>query len=74
MDSGFVSFVMVFRRIFIHYPFCILFPCISSAIKEDANRAIKLKNGSPVGGQKIVVKQAKSRSPLEQRQTKAAQG
>ncbi|KAE8667398.1 Alpha/beta-Hydrolases superfamily protein [Hibiscus syriacus] len=38
-----------------------------SAVAEDANRAIELKNGSSVGDRKIAVKYAIHRAPLEQR-------
>ncbi|XWS40072.1 hypothetical protein CRYUN_Cryun18bG0109000 [Craigia yunnanensis] len=47
-----------------------LFP---SAVTEDANCAIELKNGSSVGGRKIGVKHAMHRAPLEQRRSKAIQ-
>lgn len=47
---------------------------ICSAVAEDANRAIELKNGSSVGGRKIAVKPAKRRASLEQRRSKADQG
>lgn len=45
-----------------------------SALPEDANRAIELKNGSTVGGRRITVKQATHRPSLKERRTKAAQG
>ncbi|KAL0898001.1 hypothetical protein Bca101_081962 [Brassica carinata] len=45
-----------------------------SALPEDANRAIELKNGSSVGGRRITVKQATHRPSLKERRTKAAQG
>ena len=45
-----------------------------SAVTEDANRAIEEKNGSSVGGRKIVVKHAMQRAPLEQRRPKTSQG
>lgn len=45
-----------------------------SAVKEDANRAIELKNGSSIGGRKIGVKHAMHRAPLDQRRSKANQG
>lgn len=47
---------------------------IYSAVTDDANRAIELKNGSSVGGRKIGVKHAMHRAPLEQRRSKASQG
>lgn len=47
---------------------------IFSALKDDANRAIEIKNGSSVGGRKIAVKPAMHRASLEQRRAKAAQG
>lgn len=47
---------------------------IFSALKDDANRAIEIKNGSSVGGRKIAVKHAMHRASLEQRRAKAAQG
>ncbi|KAK6916606.1 RNA recognition motif domain [Dillenia turbinata] len=42
--------------------------------KEDADRAIELKNGASVGGRKIGVKHALHRAPLEQRKSKSNQG
>ena len=45
-----------------------------SALPEDANRAIELKNGSTVGGRRITVKQATHRPSLKERRSKAAQG
>lgn len=45
-----------------------------SAVEEDANRAIELKNGSSVGGRKVAVKQAMPRPPREARQSKSNQG
>ncbi|KAF8410539.1 hypothetical protein HHK36_003070 [Tetracentron sinense] len=44
---------------------------ICSAVTEDANRAIELKNGAIIGGRKIGVKHAMHRLPLEQRRLKA---
>ncbi|KAA8536069.1 hypothetical protein F0562_028547 [Nyssa sinensis] len=44
---------------------------VQFAVTEDANNAIKLKNGSSVGGRKIGVKHAMHRAPLEQRRSKA---
>ncbi|XP_052200158.1 uncharacterized protein LOC127806721 isoform X2 [Diospyros lotus] len=46
------------------------FAIVQFAVTEDANRAIELKNGSPVGGRKIGVKHAMRRAPLEQRRSK----
>lgn len=45
-----------------------------SAVAEDANRAIELKNGMSVEGRKITVKHAMHRAPLEQRRSKENQG
>lgn len=45
-----------------------------SAVAEDANRAIELKNGLSVEGRKITVKHAMHRAPLEQRRSKENQG
>lgn len=45
-----------------------------SAVEEDANRAIELKNGSSVGGRKIAVKHAMPRPPREERKSKPNQG
>ncbi|OWM80287.1 hypothetical protein CDL15_Pgr019567 [Punica granatum] len=44
--------------------------CFLVAKKEDAFRAIELKNGSSVGGRKIGAKHAMHRAPLEQRRSK----
>lgn len=69
---------MLYFEINIHIYLCVcvclyssLFP---SAVTEDANRAIELKNGSSVGGRKIGVKHAMHRASLEQRRSKATQG
>lgn len=53
---------------------CCVFASIYSAVKEDANRSIELKNGSSIGGRKIGVKLAMHRTPLEQRRYKENQG
>lgn len=45
-----------------------------SAVMEDANRAIEMKNGTSVGGRTIGVKHAMHRASLEQRRSKATQG
>lgn len=45
-----------------------------SALPEDVDRAIELKNGSIVVGRKIAVKQATHRPSLQERRSKAAQG
>ena len=52
----------------------VLMAAICSAVEEDANRAIELKNGSSVGGRKIAVKHAMPRPPREERQSKPNQG
>ncbi|XP_059656747.1 uncharacterized protein LOC132303489 [Cornus florida] len=49
------------------------FGFVHFAVSEDANRAIELKNGSPVGGRKIGVKHAMHRASLEQRRSKGTQ-
>ena len=71
-----------FLALFVHlfYLFCCIlkkhcnFACNYSAVTEDANRAIELKNGSSVGGRKIGVKHAMHRAPLEQRRPKGNLG
>ncbi|XP_027354277.1 RNA-binding protein 28 isoform X2 [Abrus precatorius] len=50
------------------------FGYVQFAVEEDANRAIELKNGSSVGGRKIVVKHAMPRPPREERKSKPNQG
>ncbi|KAL1544229.1 RNA-binding protein 28-like [Salvia divinorum] len=50
------------------------FGYVQFAVVEDANRAIELKNGSTLGGRKIVAKQAAHHAPLEQRRAKENQG
>nr|KYP69026.1 RNA-binding protein 28 [Cajanus cajan] len=49
------------------------FGYVQYAVEEDANRAIELKNGSSVGGRKIVVKHAMPRPPREERNSKPNQ-
>ncbi|GER28281.1 RNA-binding protein [Striga asiatica] len=49
------------------------FGYVQFASITDANRAIELKNGSVIGGRKVVVKQAMHRAPLEQRRAKGNQ-
>ncbi|KAL6011908.1 hypothetical protein ACLOJK_002374 [Asimina triloba] len=53
--------------------FCFTAPMVFmfSAVPEDAQRAIELKNGALMGGRKIGVKLAIHRVPLELRQSKA---
>ncbi|KAL6502562.1 hypothetical protein OROHE_024567 [Orobanche hederae] len=46
------------------------FGYVQFASVEDANRAIELKNGSSIGGRKVVVKHAMHRATLEQRRAK----
>ncbi|KAF3579797.1 hypothetical protein DY000_02034031 [Brassica cretica] len=53
---------------------CLIPSPTRSALPEDANRAIELKNGSTVGGRRITVKQATHRPSLKERRSKAAQG
>jgi len=45
-----------------------------SAVEEDANRAIELKNGMSVEGRKIGVKHAMPRPPREDRKSKPNKG
>lgn len=52
----------------------VLIATIFSAVEEDANRAIELKNGSTVEGRKIVVKHAMPRPTRGERQSKPNQG
>ncbi|RVW93325.1 hypothetical protein CK203_022432 [Vitis vinifera] len=62
---------LLWRRFHV-YLSCV-FASMYSAVKEDANRAIELKNGSSIGGRKIGVKLAMHRTPLEQRRSKENQ-
>lgn len=66
--------MLFFSLILLLLPLLLLIGFIFSALKDDANRAIEIKNGSSVGGRKIAVKQAMHRASLEQRRAKAAQG
>lgn len=50
------------------------FASICSAVTEDANLAIELKNGLSIGGRKIAAKHAMHRASLEQRRSKTNQG
>jgi len=52
----------------------LLIDVIFSAVENDANQAIELKNGSLVGDRKIVVKHAIPRPPRENRRSKPDQG
>ncbi|CAL0303428.1 unnamed protein product [Lupinus luteus] len=49
------------------------FGYVQFAVEEDANRAIELKNGTPVGGRKIAVKHAMPRPTRQERQSKPNQ-
>ncbi|XP_047325744.1 RNA-binding protein 28 isoform X2 [Impatiens glandulifera] len=49
------------------------FGYVQFAVTEDANNAIKVKNGSSLGGRKIGVKNAMHRQSLEQRRSKGKQ-
>ncbi|KAF1897278.1 hypothetical protein Lal_00034981 [Lupinus albus] len=61
------------HRGFGYVQFLELIAAIFSAVEEDANRAIELKNGSSVGGRKIAVKHAMPRPTREERQSKPNQ-